>query len=84
MKTKNFRKLTVKEKQDEYGGWAWLATAIPLFLQTVMTAITSYKMLSSDKGSVKNDDMSANWETTHKKTTGSSKSSKTTHTFYAF
>ena len=77
MKIKGFTKLSIKDKEDEYGGWAWLATAVPLFLQTIMTAVTTYKMLESDKGSIKYDGTDAKPKTSTTKSTP-------THTFYAF
>ena len=82
MKIKGFTKLSIKDKEDEYGGWAWLATAVPLFLQTIMTAVTTYKMLESDKGSIKYDGTDAKWENSEPKT--STTKSAPTHTFYAF
>lgn len=83
MKPNGFTKLKNEELENKYGGWVWLATAIPIFLQAVMTAVSSYKMLSSDKGSIKYDGADAKWETDHTKTT-SHKETTPTRTFYAF
>lgn len=83
MKTNNLRKLTTKEKEENYGGWAWLATAIPLLLQTIMTTVSAYKMLSTNKGSVKYDGADAHWE--DKQPTGSKHTTKEPkHVFYTF
>lgn len=80
MKIEGFKKLSNEQKENSYGGWAWLVAAIPLLLETIMTAVSSYKMLSSDKGSVKYDGADAKWESK-----GSEKSTaKVQHTFYAF
>lgn len=62
MNTKNFKKLSTQEQENSYGGWAWLATAIPLVLQTIMTGVSAFKMLESDKGSVKYDGADAHWD----------------------
>lgn len=83
METIGFKKLSNKEKEESYGGWAWLATAVPIFLQAVMTTVSSYKMLSSNKGSVKYDGADAKWDDSHS-STKTSRSTKTTHHFYAF
>ena len=83
MEIKGFTKLTDKQKDDQYGGWAWLATAIPLFLQAIMTAVTTYKLLESDKGSVKYKGADAHWEKQNAKST-SHKKTVPKHTFYAF
>ena len=83
MKQKGFTELTMKEKEEQYGGWAWLATAAPIFLQAIMTAVSAYKMISSEKGSVKYDGVDSHWENQKTKTT-SHKETTPTHTFYAF
>lgn len=80
MELKGFKKLNQKEKENIYGGWAWLATAVPLMLQVVMTAISSYKMLSSEKGSVKYNGADAKWDNSSSGSVGG----KAKHIFYAF
>ena len=82
MKTRDFKKLSIREQEETYGGWAWLATAAPLFLQAVMTAITSYKLLTTDKGGVKYKGMDTKWE--EQKEKHSSSSSSRSHYVYAF
>ncbi len=80
MELKGFKKLSYEKQINTYGGWAWLATAAPLVMQLVLTAVSTYKMLSSDKGSVKYQGADSKWDNS----SSSSKSSKTEHTFYAF
>lgn len=84
MKTKGFKKMSLKSQENNYGGWAWLATAIPLMLQTIMTAVSTYKMIESSKGSVKYNGADAHWENKESKTKSSHTTSKTHTVFYAF
>ena len=81
MKLNNgFKPLTKDVMQNQYGGWAWLAVLAPWILQGVFSAISSFKMLESDKGYVKYKGIDAHWENHADK----SKASKPTHITYSF
>ena len=62
MKTKDFKKMSLEKQEDNYGGWAWLVAAIPLLVQSIFTAISSFKMIESSKGSVKYNGVDAKWD----------------------
>ena len=77
---KGFTPMTKKEKEDNYGGWAWLAVLAPWILQGLFSAISSYKMLESDKGYVKYKGIDAHWDDTSSKP----KEKKSSHITYSF
>ncbi|MCK5807292.1 MAG: hypothetical protein KAG91_02775 [Mycoplasmataceae bacterium] len=77
-----FNKMSVKRQEQEYGGWAWLIAMVPLLLQTIMTGVSSYKMLTSKKGSVKFDGADSKWDDSSGRKAAAKKTSK--KVFYDF
>lgn len=65
MQIQGFTKMSVKEKEETYGGWAWLIAMIPMLVQTVITATASFKSIFSEKGTIKGKDVAATWDNTH-------------------
>ena len=85
MQLNGFTKLTTKEKEETYGGWAWLIAFIPLLVQTIVTATASFKSIFSDKGSIKGKDVSAQWDNSHGTSKSSSTGKQTVHvSYYAY
>ncbi len=62
MQINGFTKLSQDEKEQTYGGWAWLVAMLPLLMQSVVTTVASIKSIFSEKGSIKGKDISASWD----------------------
>ena len=77
-----FNKMSIKRQETEYGGWAWLVAMVPLLIQSIMTGVSSYKMLTSKKGSVKFDGADAKWDDSSGRKAAAKKTSK--KVFYDF
>lgn len=85
MNTNNFTRMTQKQKEDIYGGWAWALLA-PFIISSIAQAVSSFKMATSNSGSVKVSGYESHWD--NKPASSSSKSSssetKTTNVYYAY
>ena len=77
-----FKKMSVKRQEEEYGGWAWLVAIVPLLIQSIMAGVSSYKMLTSKKGSVKFQGGDAKWDDSSTRKATTQKNSK--KIFYDF
>ena len=82
MELKGFEKMSTHQQEQSYGGWAWLVALVPIMIQSIMTAVTAYKLLTSDNGSAKYNGADVKWSD-NKESTGKS-STKTNHVIYAF
>ncbi|MCK5866791.1 MAG: hypothetical protein KAG14_00165 [Mycoplasmataceae bacterium] len=77
-----FKKMPIERQEIEYGGWAWLVAMVPLLIQSIMTGVSSYKMLTSKKGSVKFSGADAKWDDSSGRKASAKKTSK--KIFYDF
>lgn len=84
--TKNFKPLSKDERQNTYGGWAWLTAAMPSILAAakwIGVGALGVKMLGSTSGQIKAAGIDAKWD--NKEASGSSSGkSVEKHYFYAY
>lgn len=85
MNTNNFTRMTQTQKEEIYGGWAWAILA-PFIISSIAQAVSSFKMATSNSGSVKVSGYESHWD--NKSTSSSSSKStsenKTTNVYYAY
>lgn len=76
--------MTLKQKEDIYGGWAW-AIAIPLIISSTAQLISSWKMATSQSGVLKTDGYESHWDNkTPSSTTSKTSETKVTNVYYAY
>ena len=88
MNTNGFVKLNKEEKNETYGGWAWLIALVPLLIQAVITTVASIKTLTSDgNGSIKTSAtgaVEAHWSDDSGKSSNKSKATPKSVVYYAY
>lgn len=60
---RNYKKMSQTQKDNIYGGWGWLVVAMPFVLQSIVTTISSIKVMFTDNGSFKHGPVQSTWST---------------------
>ncbi|MCK5945945.1 MAG: hypothetical protein KAG04_01600 [Mycoplasmataceae bacterium] len=89
MNTNDFVKLNSEEKNETYGGWAWLIALVPLMIQAIVTTVAAIKTLvSHGDGSIKTSAtgaVEAHWsDKSGKAKKGSAKAAPKSVVYYAY
>lgn len=83
MDTKNFIKMSKRDKEELYGGFGWLVL-VPFIVSAIAQTISSIKMMTSNSGSVKVSGYESHWDNKTSTSKPTSETTKTTNVYYAY